>query len=185
MAVDNALLPYSVPIEDKKTSDVLNIRENEQAGSNKVSQSELSVRPLVAGDEEHWRDLWKAYLTFYGSSVSEEVYATTFARLIGDQSHDFHALVADRDGVLLGLTHYLFHRHCWRIENVCYLQDLYTAPEARGTGVGRALIQGVYDAADRAGSPSVYWLTQDDNQTARQLYDRIGTLTPFIKYQRP
>jgi GNAT superfamily N-acetyltransferase len=83
------------------------------------------------------------------------------------------------------LVHYLFHRHCWRIEDVCYLQDLYAAPEVRGRGVGRALIEAVYRAADAAGAPSVYWLTQDFNATARQLYDRIGHVTPFVKYVRP
>ena len=71
------------------------------------------------------------------------------------------------------------------MENVCYLQDLYATPESRGTGVGRALIEAVYAAADTAGAPSVYWLTQDFNETARKLYDRIGVKTPFIKYSRP
>ncbi|APZ54192.1 acetyltransferase (GNAT) family protein [Salipiger abyssi] len=150
-----------------------------------VSHSNVIVRPLTAQDEENWRELWKAYLVFYESSVPEEVYRTTFARLLSPEEHEFHALVAEIDGVPVGIVHYLFHRHCWRVENVCYLQDLYAAPEARGKGVGRALIEAVYAEADRAGAPSVYWLTQEFNHTARQLYDRIGTLTPFIKYQRP
>ena len=77
------------------------------------------------------------------------------------------------------------NRHGWKIENVCYLQDLYARPEARGTGVGRALIEAVYAEADAMGCPSVYWMTQEFNHTARQLYDRVGQLTPFIKYQRP
>ena len=94
-------------------------------------------------------------------------------------------LVADRDGRLVGLTHYLFHRHGWKIENTCYLQDLYADPEVRGQGVGRALIEAVYRAADNAGAPGVYWLTQDFNAEARKLYDRIGVKTPFIKYARP
>jgi GNAT superfamily N-acetyltransferase len=88
------------------------------------------------------------------------------------------------DGKAVGLVHYLYHAHCWRVERVCYLQDLYAAPEARGTGVGRALIEAVYAQADADGAPVVYWTTQDHNTTARRLYDRIGTLTPFIKYQR-
>ncbi len=84
----------------------------------------------------------------------------------------------------MGLVHYIFHDHCWRPEGVTYLQDLFADPEIRGHGVGRALIEAVYAAADAAGRPSVYWMTQDFNATARQLYDRIGTLTPFIKYAR-
>ena len=80
--------------------------------------------------------------------------------------------------------HFIYHPHNWRIEPVCYLQDLYVAPEARNSGAGRALIEAVYARADRDGCPSVYWTTQDFNTTARRLYDRIGTLTPFIKYTR-
>ncbi len=93
-------------------------------------------------------------------------------------------LIATLGGKPVGLVHYLFHRHGWRIENVCYLQDLYADPDVRGTGIGRALIEAVYAAADREGCPNVYWLTQDFNETARKLYDRIGKLTPFIKYSR-
>jgi len=150
-----------------------------------VSQPEsLKVRALRGTDQAAWRALWTAYLAFYGTTVNDRVYETTFARLLGRNTRDFNALVAERDGELLGLTHYLFHRHAWKVEEVCYLQDLYAVPEARGTGVGRALIEGVYAAADAAGAPTVYWLTQDFNDTARRLYDRIGVLTPFIKYQR-
>ena len=143
-----------------------------------------TIRPLTTADEAEWRRLWTGYLEFYESSVSEEVYRTTFARLLGDDARDFQGLVAERDGTPIGLTHYLFHRHCWRVENVIYLQDLYVDPEVRGTGAGRALIEAVYAAGDAAGCPTVYWTTQDFNATARQLYDRIATLTPFIKYQR-
>mgnify|MGYP001030034684 FL=1 len=143
------------------------------------------IRPLRASDEAAWRALWTDYLTFYKTSVPEAVYTSTFARLLGDDGRDFQGLVAEQDGVVVGLVHYLFHRHCWRIENVCYLQDLYADPSVRGTGIGRKLIEAVYAAADTAGAPAVYWLTQDDNQTGRQLYDRVGQLTNFIKYQRP
>ncbi|WP_417719034.1 GNAT family N-acetyltransferase [Salipiger sp.] len=150
-----------------------------------MSQPDVIVRPLAARDEDEWRVLWKGYLTFYKSSVPDEVYATTFARLLGDDAQDFRALVAEVDGRLVGLVHFLFHRHCWRVENVCYLQDLFASPEVRGLGIGRALIEAVYAAADAEGAPNVYWLTQSSNHSARQLYDRIGTLTEFIKYQRP
>ncbi len=144
----------------------------------------VTIRPLRAADEADWRRLWTAYLEFYNSSVPEAVYTSSFARLLGDDPQDFHGLVAEVDGKLVGLVHYVFHRHGWRIENVCYLQDLYADPAVRGTGIGRKLIEAVYAAADSAGAPSVYWLTQDDNYTGRQLYDRVGQLTNFIKYQR-
>ena len=144
----------------------------------------LDIRPLRAEDEAQWRRLWTAYLTFYESSVSEEVYRTTFARLIDPDRVNQNGLIALLDGKPVGLVHYIYHPHNWRVKDVCYLQDLYADPEVRGQGIGRALIEAVYNAADENGTPAVYWLTQEFNHTARRLYDRIGTLTPFIKYQR-
>jgi len=145
----------------------------------------LIIRPLITADEPQWRRLWYDYLEFYQTSLPEEVYTSSFTRLLGDDPQDFNGLVAELDGRLVGLTHYLFHRHGWKIENTCYLQDLYADPNVRGKGVGRALIEGVYAAADAAGAPAVYWLTQDFNTRARKLYDHIAVQTPFIKYQRP
>ncbi|UWR05941.1 MULTISPECIES: GNAT family N-acetyltransferase [Ruegeria] len=143
------------------------------------------IRPLKPEDRPSWDLLWRAYLEFYETVLPDEVYDSTFARLLGDDPQDFSCLVAELDGELIGLTHFLFHRHAWKIENVCYLQDLYASPHVRGTGVGRALIEAVYAEADRKGAPDVYWLTQEFNHTARQLYDRVGQLTPFLKYRRP
>lgn len=144
----------------------------------------VTIRPLLPSDEAAWRGLWKAYLAFYETSVAEDVYATTFQRLTDPANHAQFAFVAMIDERAVGLVHVIRHPHNWRIEEVCYLQDLYVAPEARGTGAGRALIEAVYAAADANGTPFVYWLTQDFNTTARQLYDRIAKVTPFIRYQR-
>jgi GNAT superfamily N-acetyltransferase len=145
----------------------------------------LTIRPLTSDDHDAWHRLWTDYLAFYETTLSEDVYQSTFARLLGDDPQDFSCLLAVQDDTPIGLTHYLFHRHGWKVENVCYLQDLFVDPSVRGTGAGRALIEAVYDAADKAGAPSVYWLTQDFNAVGRRLYDRVGVLTPFIKYQRP
>lgn len=149
-----------------------------------MSQTDVTVRALRPEDREQWVALWRAYLAFYETSVSQEVEDSTFARLLGDAPGDFDAHVAVSGARLVGLTHFLFHRHCWKIENVCYLQDLYTLPAFRGAGVGQRLIESVYARADRAGAPSVYWLTQEFNHNARRLYDRVAVETPFIKYQR-
>lgn len=149
-----------------------------------MTDAALVIRPLTSDDRADWQRLWTGYLTFYESSVAPEVYDSTFARLLGDDPQDYSCLIADLGGQPVGLAHYLFHRHNWKIDNVCYLQDLYVDPEVRGTGAGRALIEGVYAAADAAGSPDVYWTTQEFNTTARQLYDRIGKKTPFIRYIR-
>ena len=149
--------------------------------------TDVTIRPIRAGDESEWRRLWAGYLVFYESEVSEEVYQTTFARLLkGNEGVDneYRGFLAEIDGKPVGLVHFLFHRHCWKVENVCYLQDLYADPDVRGQGIGRALIEAVYKAADEAGSPDVYWMTQEFNKVGRRLYDRIGKLTPFIEYNR-
>jgi GNAT superfamily N-acetyltransferase len=144
----------------------------------------LRVRPLAPADEEAWRSLWRAYLAFYGTERPEPIYRETFRRMTDPGCGDCHGLVAEAEGGLIGLAHYIFHRHGWQIEDVTYLQDLFVVPEARGLGAGRALIEAVYAAADAAGRPGVYWLTETTNATARHLYDRIGVATPFIKYRR-
>jgi GNAT superfamily N-acetyltransferase len=144
----------------------------------------IAVRPVAAGDEPAWRRLWQAYLAFYETELPEAVYASSFARLTDPTVRDYNGLLAVAGETPVGLVHYIFHRHGWHLADVCYLQDLYVAPEARGTGAGRALIEAVYAAADAEGAAGTYWLTQSFNTTARQLYDRIGTATPFVKYVR-
>jgi len=144
----------------------------------------LAIRPLTAADETHWRRLWTGYLTFYETTLPESVYASTFARLLSGAPGEFRGLLAVQGDRPVGLAHYLFHRTGWAAADTCYLQDLYADPAARGQGAGRALIEAVYAAADAHGAASVYWMTQEFNATARQLYDRIGTKTPFIKYVR-
>ena len=144
----------------------------------------LKIRPLMAEDRTYWGQMWGDYLSFYETDVAPEIYETTFARLIDSTNPVQNALFAELDGVAVGIVHYIYHAHNWRAENVCYLQDLYSKEAVRGQGIGRALIEAVYAAADANGTPSVYWMTQDFNENARLLYDRIGTLTPFIKYSR-
>ena len=145
--------------------------------------TELSIRPITAADHDQWHALWQAYLAFYKTELPEAVYANTFARILSDDTTT-NGLIAVKDGVALGLVHYIFHATNWKIEPVCYLQDLFTTPASRGQGVARKLIEAVYARADAAGAPGVYWLTQDFNTEARQLYDRIARVSPFIRYNR-
>ncbi|MCX8293001.1 GNAT family N-acetyltransferase [Phyllobacterium sp. 0TCS1.6A] len=142
----------------------------------------ILIRPLRRSDETEWRRLWTGYLDFYETSVAEEVYRTTFARLNSGGDGEFRGLIAEWDGKPVGLTHFLYHRHCWSVANVCYLQDLYADPDSRGKGVGRALIEAVHAQAKADDIHSVYWMTNRDNETARLLYDRLAKVTPFIKY---
>ena len=147
----------------------------------------VEINPLVEGDRAHWQHLWTGYLAYYETTVADSVYDSTFARMLAGnrgEPNEFRGLIARLEGRPVGLVHFLYHRHGWKVENVCYLQDLYVDPDVRGTGIGRQLIEAVYADADAAGCPSVYWLTQDFNEAGRRLYDRVGTLTPFIKYSR-
>lgn len=143
-----------------------------------------TIRPLDPSDRDQWETLWRAYLTFYDTELTQDIYDASFTRMTNPEAGERGALVAEVDGQLIGLVHYIFHAHNWRIEDVCYLQDLFVSETVRGTGAGRALIEGVYEVAEANGTPNVYWMTQDFNTNARLLYDRIGTLTPFVKYQR-
>ena len=143
------------------------------------------VRPVRREDHGAWRPLWEGYNAFYGRSgptaLAEDVTARTWARFF-DTYEPVHALVAEADGRLVGLAHYLFHRTTTRIEPSCYLNDLFTHPDLRGAGVGRALIEGVFAAAAAVGVPGIYWLTHETNATAMQLYDRVATRSGFIRY---
>jgi len=151
-----------------------------------TADATMQIRPLQATDRAAWQPLWDGYNAFYGraggTALPAEITDTTWARFL-DAAEPIHALVAvDDAGRLLGLVHYLFHRSSNRVEPVCYLQDLFTASEARGQGVGRALIEAVYAAAQAAGTRRVYWHTQDTNATARALYDRLAAHAGFIVY---
>ncbi|MBV8921990.1 GNAT family N-acetyltransferase [Bradyrhizobium sp.] len=148
---------------------------------------ELIIRAARRGDYDQWLPLWDGYNAFYGRSgptaLAPEITATTWRRFF-DAYEPVHALVAESDGRLLGLTHYLFHRSTTAIAPLCYLQDLFTSEAARGKGVGRALINGVYDAARMAGSPRVYWQTHETNVVAQELYDKVAERSGFIVYRK-
>lgn len=145
--------------------------------------TEVLVRPLERADHAEWRRLWHAYLQFYETSLSDDVYAATWDRLFEDTRYEPRGMVALADGRAVGLVHYILHRTCWSTSDNCYLQDLFADPHMRGRGVGRALIEEVRSEAARLGANPPYWLTQESNATARRLYDRVARDTGFIKYQ--
>ena len=144
----------------------------------------LTVRPVAPTDLAQWEALWEGYNTFYERTVPPEITRVTWSRFF-DASEPVHALVAEKDGRLLGLVHYLFHRSTTLIGPTCYLQDLFTTEEARGQGVGRALIEAVYERAKAAGSPQVYWQTHETNATAMALYDKVAERSGFLVYENP
>ncbi|MCW5651214.1 MAG: GNAT family N-acetyltransferase [Ramlibacter sp.] len=143
------------------------------------------IRPVRQDDQAAWTPLWDGYNAFYGregaTALDPAITAATWQRFF-DPAEPVFALVAEADSQLLGLTHYLYHRSTTRLELTCYLQDLFTAPAARGRGVGRALIEGVYAQARAAGIRRVYWQTHTTNAAGRRLYDKVAAHLGFIVY---
>jgi GNAT superfamily N-acetyltransferase len=145
----------------------------------------LQIREVEDVDYESWKPLWDGYNAFYGRSGStalpEEITRTTWSRFM-DPTEPMFGLIAEQEGAVLGIAHYLFHRSTTRIELTCYLQDLYTVEAARGHGIGRSLILAVYARAQQAGIRRVYWQTQATNAAGRLLYDKVAKHHGFIIY---
>ncbi|MBS0525558.1 MAG: GNAT family N-acetyltransferase [Proteobacteria bacterium] len=143
----------------------------------------LLIRPVVDTDFEQWLPLWTGYNTFYERTLPEEITRRTWARFL-DPGEPLHALVAEQNGALLGLVHYLFHRATATVEDACYLADLFTSRQARGKGVGRLLIEAVYEAGRAAGCSRVYWQTHETNAVAQVLYNEVADRSGFIVYRK-
>lgn len=145
------------------------------------------IRPVAWSDHDRWLPLWEGYNAFYGregpTALAPDITAVTWARFF-DEDEPVHALVAERDGRLIGLAHYLFHRSTTAVGPSCYMQDLFTGEAARGQGVGRALIEAVYRQAEAAGAGRVYWQTHETNATAMRLYDQVAERSGFVVYRK-
>lgn len=145
--------------------------------------SRVTVRSLKHDDRSAWEVLWAGYLDFYRTELPRDVSDLTFARLL-DPAEPMHGLVAEADGAVVGIAHYVLHRSTWARELYCYLEDLIVAPEMRGRGAGTALIEAVADAARAVAASRLYWCTHETNTTAQALYDKLGMRTPFIQYRK-
>jgi GNAT superfamily N-acetyltransferase len=145
----------------------------------------FNIRSIARQDYADWRPLWDGYNTFYGRSGStalpEQITAAIWERFF-NATEPVHALVAETDGRVVAIAHYLFHRSTTRLHDVCYLQDLFTSEQYRGRGIGRLLIQSVYAAASAAHSSRVYWTTHTTNEAGRALYEKVAKHTGFIVY---
>ena len=145
--------------------------------------SKVEVRELRAGDRAAWDVLWAGYLAFYEHDLPKEITELTWRRLM-DSADQPYGLVAVDGNAIVGFVHYHFHLSTWSVAGYCYLEDLFVSPNVRGKGAGRALIEAVYRAADARGASRVYWHTQETNTQARELYDKVAELTPFVQYRR-
>jgi GNAT superfamily N-acetyltransferase len=145
------------------------------------------VRALKNADYLAWKPLWDGYNAFYGrkgeTALPDEITQTTWQRFL-DPNEPVFALVAEQDGQIVGLAHYLFHRSTIFVQPTCYLQDLFTVPYERGRGIGRSLIEAVYERAKAAGAKRVYWHPQESNTAGRTLYDKVAQHFGFIVYLR-
>lgn len=144
---------------------------------------DFQIRSITAGDYEQWAALWRAYQAFYAVDIPEAVTRGTWDRML-DPKEPMHAALAVKDDRPIGLVHWIYHRSTWTTGDYCYLQDLFVDPGVRGTGAGRALIEHVYEDAQRHQAARVYWLTHESNQTAMQLYDRIADRSGFVQYRK-
>lgn len=151
-------------------------------GVTPIQPNAIRIGHLEEADHDGWLSLARGYKHFYQTPTTDAEYATAWRRLITDDG--VHALGAWIDGRLVGIAHYLFHTSTWA-QTACYLQDLYVDESCRGQGVARALIEAVADTARERHAARMYWLTQEDNRTARALYDKLATYYGFIRYEYP
>jgi GNAT superfamily N-acetyltransferase len=143
----------------------------------------IIIRPIGEDERAEWNPLWEGYLAFYKTALTQDVSDLAWSRF-HDSDETMFALGGYVDGRLAGFAHYLFHRSTWAPKRYCYLEDLYVAETARGLGLGRALIEAVYQKAEAAGASRVYWLTQSSNAQARVLYDKVADNLGFIQYRK-
>ena len=140
----------------------------------------IKIRPITPADKPRWLELFKEYIVFYESKLSDEQYELTWKRINSD--FNITGLLAEKDGQVVGFTHYIFRPSTWEVEDFCYLEDLYVDPKVRSGGVGRALIKAVEEIAIAKGSKRLYWTTAPDNETARKLYDKVA-ITNRVQYK--
>lgn len=143
----------------------------------------MKIRMAHEDDFAQWVTLWKGYQVFYKTHIAEATTDTTWSRFL-DPAEPMYCAVAEVDGKLTGMVHYIFHRSCWTEGDYVYLQDLFAAPEMRGKGVGRALIEHVYAVAKAQGGSPVWWLTHETNSDAMHLYDKMADKSGFIQYRK-
>ncbi len=143
----------------------------------------MEIRELSATDLTAWLPLWQGYQRFYNTDISEKTTRTTWSRLT-EPTEPMFAIGAFKGKALVGFAHIIYHRSCWTEGNYCYLQDLFTPEELRGQGIGKALIEAVYDRAKRDGASRVHWLTHESNTAAQSLYEKVAVRSGFIQYRK-
>ncbi|WP_424589341.1 GNAT family N-acetyltransferase [Buttiauxella sp.] len=182
-AFENWLSAENMPGGIQKTG-LSQMRKNLMSVQTPAARQKVQVKALEGSDYAAWKVLWQGYLSFYNSQLSDELSQLTWQRLL-DPAELMYALGAfNEDGKMLGFAHLIYHRGTWSAGDHCYLEDLFTAPESRGKGVGRALIEAVYQHAQAKGSQRVYWHTHETNAAGQALYDKLADKPGFIQYRK-
>ncbi|WP_201606366.1 GNAT family N-acetyltransferase [Psychrobacter immobilis] len=148
-----------------------------------MDHSPVKIKALALADHDLWAHLWQNYLTFYETNLPSGTTETTWRNLLDDDI-PVYGIGAWKNGTLVGFTHVVIHPTTWSSTACCYLQDLYVDESVRGQSIGRILIEAVYGFADEKGCNHVYWKTQESNANARQLYDKVASLTDMVQYRK-
>jgi GNAT superfamily N-acetyltransferase len=150
-------------------------------GGKMADTSAIAVRSLTEADSDSWRFLWDGYLAFYEASVPEEITQSTWLRLLDGTT--MIGRVAEREGRVLGFSASVLHEGTWTSAPICYLEDLFVNPDARGGGIGGALIEDLIQLGRQRGWSRLYWHTRADNVAARRLYDGFVQADGFVRYR--
>lgn len=143
---------------------------------------DVVLTPVASSDKDAWLELWEQYLQFYKADIADAVTGITWQRLL-DPREPIGCIIARQGAKAVGFANYVQHRSTWTAGDYLYLEDLFVDPAMRGHGVGRQLINALYDLAAQADCSRVYWHTHETNATAMRLYDRIGHRSGFVHYQ--
>jgi GNAT superfamily N-acetyltransferase len=143
--------------------------------------SAVIVRDVAPGDRDAWQTLYRGYRDFYGKPHDDAIYDRVW-QWLHDATHETRGLVAELDGTPIGIGHYRTFARPIDGGTGLYLDDLFTAAEARGTGAGTAILHRLAEIARDEGSTLVRWITAESNATARRLYDRVTDQTAWVTY---
>lgn len=171
----------STPPEEPSGRGRAALRARPRRHNDEVTTTTCIIRAALPSDEPAWRALWQGYCDFYGARLADEVTRRTWTRIL-DPDSQVMCVVAEVDGRVCGFANCVVHENTWETQAVCYLEDLYVAPEARGQGIGNALLEWLRNAMRAEGWARLYWVTKADNAEARRLYDRFTTADDFVRY---
>lgn len=150
----------------------------------KCKIKEIIVVPVQKDDYSQWLPYWLSYQQFYQVKLPAEATAATWQRFF-DADSPLCCAVAREGETVIGFVHYVFHASSWAVNDYCYLEDLFVAPDSRGKQTGKHLIEYVQQQARERQCARLYWHTQETNATAQRLYNWVAENPGVIQYRMP